>query len=268
MSGSGPTTDITSEFPELQGMQEATVRVHPHKGSEPAVTESKMGGRFLWPDGEPWPECTEIEHYFDWTKSDHLVETDVKPGDQRHNRHFVAVLQVRKSDVPELAFPGNADLMQLLWCPSCHGDTYAPACKVFWRRSADVVRVLDEIPLPLTPNDGYLPDACSVTFARAVEYPNIDEFPKDLRDRLLNWQDKTDHVRYWERFGPAPQTKIGGHVRWFQGPEIPACGDCGAPMEHLLTVESEGGLDLVGGIVFVFICRGCPVLPVASVYQR
>src|SRR5205807_10092329 len=51
--------DVLAIAPELKGLTKVAVRLHPRYSDEPAPDRSKLGGRFWWPAGEPWPACDE-----------------------------------------------------------------------------------------------------------------------------------------------------------------------------------------------------------------
>src|SRR5262249_25691611 len=53
-----PCRDIAQLVPELAPFARTTTRLHPRRliGSLP-VDVSKIGGHFLWPAEEPWPNC-------------------------------------------------------------------------------------------------------------------------------------------------------------------------------------------------------------------
>jgi hypothetical protein len=288
-----PRFDVIALFPDLAGLAERTVRLHPRRGPEPAVNASKLGGRFLWPAGEEWPVCTEPE----WRR-----EGDDSPP---HEHLFVPVLQLRRDDFPELHFPGDADLFQLLWCPNDHEITLSPVCRVFWRKEAEVTDPLIWMSAPAPVEEEYLPRPCCLHPERVTEYPGPGELPDDLAEVIRRWEvDCGQEATYELELSVAPGTKLGGYVDWIQGAGIPHC-ECGHPMEHLLTVASSefsgGGwqrwcpmedvqttgmsldelqaghawldelkeIDRSTGIMlsdmgslYVFICRGCPDWPI------
>src|SRR5919201_4068004 len=126
-----PRFDVVALFPALRDRDGVAVGLHPRRGPAPPPSASKMGGLFLWPADEPWPVCTEAA----WPR-DGMPRTP-------HESAIVGVLQLRRADVPELPFPGEADLFQLLSCPHDHDATYSTICRAFWRRAADVTRRLD-----------------------------------------------------------------------------------------------------------------------------
>ena len=55
-----PCRDMAILLPELRHFARTTTRLHPHRAAGPLpVWVSKIGGRFLWPQSEPWPSCQE-----------------------------------------------------------------------------------------------------------------------------------------------------------------------------------------------------------------
>lgn len=232
-----PCVDITAIIPELAPLAREAVRLHPRRGEVPA-DGSKIGGRFLWPSEEAWPHCGE------------------------HHCPLVTILQLHRDDVPELGFPKQADLFQLLWCPNSHELTYqGPFPQVFWRTAADVKTALSSHPLPtLTDAVGSAtPTPCQLFPERVIEYPSdfdlCDNHPNlwalvqnsSLLQAKASELDPTVFEDAGTLYGwdlsVADGTKVGGYVNWCQSPQVPIC-TCGALMEHLLTIadaEFDGG---------------------------
>jgi hypothetical protein len=176
----------------------------------------------LWPAREPWPEC------------------------DRHSSPFVAVLQLRSDDFPEMPFPAGTDLFQLLWCPFDHEEHgYGPAPLVFWRRRSTIDQVLGNFPIPIAAEEEYLPIPCSFHPERITEYPSAFELTDEESEALEQWEQWRGRgsTLYQYELSSAPGFKIGGYVDWCQDPEVPVC-ECGSAMEHLLTIDSaefDGG---------------------------
>lgn len=226
-----PQFDVAALFPAIAGLAKLTVRLHPRPGPEPEVNASKLGGRFLWPAGEAWPICMEPE----WRRED-----DTSPP---HEHLYVPVLQLRRDDFPELAFPEGADLFQLLWCPNDHELSLSPVCKAFWRREADITDPLDRMPTPAPVEEDYLPRPCQLHPERVIEYPHQGELSDAVNEAIERWETGCEDEGvyggiYDYELSTAPGTKLGGHVDWIQGAWVPDC-ECGHPMDHLLTVASS-----------------------------
>ncbi|MCY2965057.1 MAG: hypothetical protein NT069_15720 [Planctomycetota bacterium] len=115
--------DVGRLLPNIAPLAKTTVRLNPRPGSA-ANDVSKMGGVFLWPKDETWPHCED------------------------HDSAFVAALQLRKEDFPEVEFRPGTDLMQVLWCPNDHEPGYCPDVRVIWRKRADVVDPVEVHPKP------------------------------------------------------------------------------------------------------------------------
>lgn len=81
----------------------------------------------LWPAGQPWPYRDE------W----HEGPVAVLP---------VAQLYVRDAPLPRP--PGQADPLQVLWCPSEHPPEYKPPTALFRRSAAEATDVLAAPPEP------------------------------------------------------------------------------------------------------------------------
>jgi len=85
---------------------------------------------------------------------------------------YVTVLQLRRSDVPELGIPADTDLFQLLWCPNDHEPLFGPVCRAYWRRSAQVEAPFRIAPQPTVVHEDYVPAPCVVQPERVTEYPS------------------------------------------------------------------------------------------------
>jgi hypothetical protein len=266
-----PLFDITTVFPELAALAATTVRLHPRIG-RPEVTDSSIGGPLLWPAGEAWPGCdtlhsgvkevplppeiTTWDEARAWGRTNRAsVHLDHRTGRMTARvsaprpadaRPLVGVLQVYARDVPELPFPDGTDLFQLLWCPNAHeAPWYGPKPVTFWRKAADVTVMLADPPEPVfdpgMDEADFDPVPCLVHPERVTEYPDADDLPGELRERVREWDQVADNDAphlYWSSLSTAPGTKLLGHPRWYQGPRWPAC-ECGRRMRHLATISSE-----------------------------
>lgn len=162
---------------------------------------------------------------------------------------MVGLLQLRAADAPNVAFPDGADLLQLLWCPHNHSDVPAnpryvgPAPLLVWRRAAEVHDVLDQIPPPAADahEGSYLPRPCALSPEQVVEYPDIDDLPGALRDRVRVWSDQLEAdcgLSYRADLSTAPGWKIGGWPSWYQDPCHLTC-ECDTEMTLLLRIASS-----------------------------
>ncbi|HET9346032.1 MAG TPA: hypothetical protein VFO05_10030 [Candidatus Limnocylindrales bacterium] len=287
-----PPVSVADLFPELAGREAVTVRLHPRRAGDSGPTASKMGGRIHWPPGEAWPTCDQAHLGFD---IDDLSTFEAPPDD----RPFVPVLQLRRSDVPELDFAGDTDLFQLLWCPETHANLYAPLIRTYWRRAADLVDVIAPPAFPALDNSQYVPGSCVVSPERVTEYPDPADLEPAIQQRVFAWEETQSQPTYQWWLSAAPGTKVGGYPDWLQDPQPQLCPN-GHPMDFLLTIadtEFDGGtwqrwlpLEEAGlwdgptqarldvqepadlqfgmGSIYVFICRRCPDRPIAQVYQR
>lgn len=258
-----PPADVLAAAPELKALIKVAVRLHPRYSDEPKPDESKLGGRFLWPAGEPWPSCDE------------------------HGIPRVPVLQLRQEDAPSnFAFLPDTDLMQLLWCPRDHGtDGVKPA--VAWRKRADVSATADPPPTDRA-FPGYVPVPCRVFPERVMEFPPRGVLPEQVRARVAGIE------AYDEMLSACPGTKVGGWP-WGSTKEQPtACDRCRRPTDFLLAVsgaewgepnwkrwmpteeqaarspEADQGYGRAAGLalnrpVNVYVCRRCGGWPVKVV---
>lgn len=227
--------DITQVFPQLSDLARVTVRLHPRPG-DPAVGDSSMGGPLLWPADEPWPVC---ESFVPFDQEGSRSEDE---REWHQPAPLLPVLQLYARDVPELPFPEETDLCQVLWCPTDHGDDYMPNVMVRWRDSATVSTV-QTCPQPVIFEDsdeGYLPTACVLNPERVPEFPDYSDLPEDLQDHVISWENsaEAENWMYQYHLSVAPGTKVGGWVGWIQWPDWPTCPK-GHSMEHLLTITSR-----------------------------
>lgn len=160
---------------------------------------------------------------------------------------LVPVAQLRAVDVPDLRCPTGTDLMQVLWCPNVHGGAgYAgPAVCLRWRASAGLVDVA-EPPPGVRGEDRLLPRACTLCPEQVIEYPWWQELPPELGRRVRQWDDgRVMGEETYFSTSQAPGWKVGGYANWEVTDLLDmSCGDCGRPMDLLLTIdstESDGG---------------------------
>ncbi|WP_028805670.1 hypothetical protein [Streptomyces sp. 142MFCol3.1] len=243
-----PTPEaIFAVLPELAPHARDAVIFHPTR-AEPDCRDSSLGGPLLWPSGEPWPECSLPD----------VISPDGGPATA-----MVPVAQIFRRDAPGPWWPAGMDLLQILWCPNEHWDPPAqqadvsPVVEMRWRRAADVT---DRLTTPPTPSrheeDGYLPQACTVTAERVTDFPFREQLPEELRPRLQeliretgDGGDVITRLAGW---------KLGGWPTWhLTHPQVFACGDCGTAMTLLFTVASDAETDVVvgrSGDLRVFTC--------------
>ncbi|MCQ4043698.1 hypothetical protein ACFOSC_11275 [Streptantibioticus rubrisoli] len=224
---------LLAAMPGLSSFARTVVRLRPRRGN-PGIRESHVGGPMLWPVDEPWPHCGD---------ADHGSAVDAVP--------MVSVAQLYAADVPEIAFPKGSDVVQIVWCPEPH-DLPEPSflgkdCRVFWRRSSEVVHEPTAQPDPWEHWDAEwdeVPRPCAVHPERVVEYPWWEELPADLRQQLENSEELRD--LYWGE-SLTDGWKVGGSKSWASSdmPESLHCPECAAPLVLLLQVDSYEGLPLI-----------------------
>src|SRR5437868_4717769 len=92
----------------------------------------------LYPQVEPLPRTT--------------VRLHPRPatGDGRHSGIYQSILQIRQSDVPELPFPAESDLFQMIWCSRLHMPDMQPRVRVAWRTERTLTHLRTEFPAPLS----------------------------------------------------------------------------------------------------------------------
>nr|WP_031225212.1 hypothetical protein [Streptomyces roseochromogenus] len=271
--------DIEAVFPELGSHRRGCTRLHPRPGN-PNATDNSIGGPLLWPAGEAWPACQEphprdrgrsVDDIHEWRRI--LAEAWRRsPGsgptpeelqrlsvlEQEHHvpgitdTHPVPLLPLAQffaRDVPGLAGPDGADVLQVLWCPfSAHGDLATPGIHLRWRNSSKVGELLAEPPLPaVIGDDEYVPEPCVLHPEPVTEHEYIGLLDAGLQERIYGWEDgqaEADEFegheppRYQTDLSTAPGWKVGGFATWeTSGPYQVVC-TCGSPMCPLLTIAS------------------------------
>jgi hypothetical protein len=265
-----PPADVLAVAPELKGLIKVTLRLHPRYSEEPKAEESKLGGRFRWPAGEPWPTCAE------------------------HAVPLAPVLQLRAEDAPpQFAFFPDTDLLQLFWCPRDHDGAERLRPKLVWRKQSATAAPFADDPYAARPDGvlwNYVPVPCRLFPERVAEYPNWDTLPESVRQKIAK-SDKQLHGAelYQQLLSVADGSKVGG---WAPGAEPPTCPKCKWGMDYLLTVADaewterdwkrwmpteerghawnavEGYRRAAGlgvGRVLVFVCRRCEGWPASAI---
>ncbi|MEU6657700.1 hypothetical protein [Streptomyces sp. NPDC046821] len=243
-----PTVEaILGVLPELGPHARDAVILHPTRG-EPGPHDSSIGGPLLWPGDEPWPECAEPDE----------TDPDGEPATA-----MVPVAQIFRHDAPGPWWPDGVDLLQILWCPNEHWDAPdqqaegGPVVALRWRRAADVTGPPTTPPPPSRhEEDGYLPQACTITAEPVTDFPFRDELPEELQPRLEelvratgDGGDVITRLAGW---------KLGGWPTWhLNQPRVFTCDDCGTAMTLLFTAASDIETDVVvgrSGDLRVFTC--------------
>ncbi|MFF9331350.1 hypothetical protein [Streptomyces albogriseolus] len=288
--------DVTAVFPELAPLARPAIRLHPRPGS-PSVGESSVGGPLLWPAEEPWPHCASSHLHVDsgFRTSPADVRLTRRMQARRHSDHdargttpeeaaamernaavlaerfavgpppadcpvpMLPVVQLYLRDIPLLRPPGQADLLQVLWCPYDHDPDHKPSTALFWRSAAEVVDILATPPEPYEVNwDGYLPEPCVLAPEAITDYPHsLDLSPQMQRmvEDWSRWQAAGADVDssyadcpqefYDTHLAHAPGWKVGGWPPWGRTDPSPRyCTVCSAQMVPLLTIASfewDGG---------------------------
>jgi hypothetical protein len=269
-----PLHDVTALFPGIAACARTATRLHPVPGC-PAPGASHIGGPALWPAGEPWPVCTDEHLVSVETPVPAAIRTEIDaarqrpgfagyaeaiarlaaeiPGFEGVNRRtgqalgrdrrteptaLVPVAQLRAADVPDLAPPPGADLLQVLWCPNDHDtvEGLAPAVSVRWRAEAGLG--VASPPAAVVGQPRYVPRPCVLRPEQVVEYPWWQELPPDLGLAVREW-DERHRGRYHRQLATAPGWKVGGYAPWPTTDPVPAwCDHCGGALRQLLQVDS------------------------------
>ncbi|WP_203827729.1 hypothetical protein [Actinoplanes palleronii] len=261
--------DLPALFPGLSAFAKTATRLHPRRG-EPDRSDSHVGGLLLWPAEEPWPTCEELHvvatetpvppvpplstpspelmaglatmvpGFAGYTTTDagsflRGSTVQVQPGP------LVPVAQLRAGDIPDVRCPPGTDMLQVLWCPNTHGEHSGPAIEVRWRQERSVVNVLPAAPPVTASEEHYLPRRCVVHPEQVVEFPDDEELPDDLGERVRAFEDSRQYgEESYSSVSRAPGWKVGGYPSWGVTGLIPMlCDGCHSPMDLLLTISSS-----------------------------
>lgn len=173
------------------------------------------------------------------------------PGPAECPVPMLPVAQLFLRDIPLLQPPGQADLLQILWCPYEHEPDNKPSTALFWRSAAEVGDILATPPEPYEADfPGYVPEPCVLAPEKITEYPNSLDLSPELQLILDDWNrwqpadidsSYADDPRefYSTHLGNAPGWKVGGWPPWGRtDPYRCYCAVCEAQMVPLLTIAS------------------------------
>jgi hypothetical protein len=208
------------------------VWLRPFPSSGLDIRASKIGGRFAWPAGVPWPRC----------KSRDVLHND----DEGQNDFHVTLAQFRKDEFPEIRFPGEADIMQLTWCPRFHEDPdtdwgeIGPEVAAGWHQVRDLEDI--ENPSPGFPEPELSPTECAFRSLRLDDVPIIHDLDESQKNGVLEQLarlpgETSPRDRYFDTLGPIPGTKLLGYSVE-QGRGGTHFCSCGRQMAHLFTVRT------------------------------
>ncbi|MGV9454997.1 hypothetical protein [Streptomyces sp. NPDC003635] len=287
--------DVATVFPELAGLAREAIRLHPRAGV-PTAYESSVGGPLLWPAEEPWPHCDASHPGSGRSTSPAEVRLErrrrARLNRDPHGPHYapeeeatkhrndaafmerldagppwpaespvpmLPVAQLYVRDIPLLRPPGQADLLQVLWCPYDHEPHCKPATLLVWRSAATVVDILAAPPEPYeADHDGYVPEPCLLAPEQITEYPNSLDLSAELRKVVGDWSRwqaadadvDSSYADYPAEFydnelADSPGWKVGGWPPWGRTDPYPRfCSVCEVQMVPLLTIASfewDGG---------------------------
>ncbi|MFF2013139.1 hypothetical protein ACFVWY_29265 [Streptomyces sp. NPDC058195] len=268
---------MAAEFSELAGLARSAVRLHPRPGA-PTVQDSSVGGPLLWPAAEPWPEHTPayrpgrpLTTLADIrTRRDLLTRAWARPRGPRENLFtrqeqevidrigagyapeslpegplpLIPVAQLYARDVPGLPCPDGTDLLQVLWAPFEDIEGCSEAVQLRWRSSADVREILGKPPEPVYMDQSdHVPAPCVLHPEEIREFPPPHVLDEERQAGLRAWAQGRS-ADYAADLSVAPGWKLGGWPAHFTfrdpaGADELHCGECGGPVEALLTVDSS-----------------------------
>lgn len=234
-----PILDAVKDFPEPAPLARTAVRPHPRRARDGSVGASELGGAFLWPRDEPWPA-------YDEARVDRFVQQILGAGNidgeaqipEGTSIPFAPILQPRAADFPEMPFPDDADLFQLLWFPyllevpdGMKSPDSSFDYRVSWRRTATVGALRASGPAMVETHQGSFARPSRLDPERVVECPNSQDLDPKLERRIDRWKaarkvdrdgDSPIDLDNWE-CSACPSTKVGGHVFWVQEKRVPTC---------------------------------------------
>ncbi|MFB8404484.1 hypothetical protein [Streptomyces sp. NPDC055912] len=236
--------------------------VHPGSGMSVPVAERRLETARRdrlerdphGPEYTPEERAAKERHESVWAEiADAELTGTASPWDADGPVPMLPVAQLYLRDVPLMRPPGQADLLQVLWCPYDHEPDWKPATALVWRSAAAVTDVLSAPPEPLDADyEGYIPKPCLLAPERITEYPNSLDLDKDLRESLEDrsrWQAAGVDVDpryaeypgsfYSDELADSPGWKVGGWPPWGRtDPYRRFCSVCDTQMVPLLTIAS------------------------------
>lgn len=268
--------DAAGDISALAVLAKMATRLHPRLGA-PTVHDSSVAGPLLWPVDEPWPTCplaycpepplttpadvraarallTEA-----WSRPRGPRENLLTPQEGELLARFrsgtldacpaeplalMPLVQLYARDVPDLPFPEGTDLLQVLWVASPQVEGCSPALQLRWRAAEDVREVLvDQREPAFIEYDDLVAEPCVLDPERVREYPPDHLLDRDLYRQAAEWA--TEHgLGRWNDYALAPGWKAGGWPAAFtfrdpaEAEEL-QCGECGGPVEALLTIGGK-----------------------------
>lgn len=229
------------------------------------MLESSVGGPLLWPAEEPWPHCEGVHLHSGFRESPAEVRLERRRRARQHRDPqgpaftseevaskeqdaariatrfdagppwpaecpvpMLPVAQLYLRDFPLLRPPGQADLLQVLWCPYDHDPDNKPSTALFWRSADTIVDIFATPPQPYEADwPGYVPEPCLLAPEAITEYPNSLDLSAEMRTAVGNWSrwqaaDVAMDSSYADcptefydvHLANAPDWKVGGWPPW------------------------------------------------------
>ncbi len=223
-------------IPGLNDLVRTAIRLHPAPG-EPRPDESHLGGPLLWPSDEPWPECPVT-----WPPDPDASDDAWAGGHPLDERVpvMVSAAQFFRDDFPELHFPENTDVLQILFCPLEHDSPrhQGPAVRLVWRDSGEVGEIAAPPPAPEGALAAYLPRPCVFEPCSIDELPRLCDFPAETRAALGIPEGAGDDPEGWPELGQ--YSKIGGWTAWSATDRHElGCRECGTQLRQTIALATE-----------------------------
>ena len=165
------------------------------------------------------------------------------------------------SALPEWMFPGESDLLQILWCPNRHRPSLAPLAQIIWRDLRDMGGASAKKPeLNRTDLASAVPVECVLHPEVVLELPPVGvtepgvsdrdcqpgRAPKSLEKQLGKWRHPVDtpdwgDFSHYDALTTAPGWKLGGWAGYAGYPGRYASCFCGAPTRLILDAMAAEG---------------------------
>ncbi|MFF7725355.1 hypothetical protein [Streptomyces sp. NPDC008001] len=161
---------------------------------------------------------------------------------------LIPLVQLYARDVPGLPCPEGTDMLQVLWTPFDEIEGCSGAVQLRWRLSSEVREVLAAPPEPAYVDmSDHVPTPCVLHPEQVREFPPVHLLTEEQAHRLDAWTKERpaayQQVDYEGDLSVAPGWKLGGWPAHFTyrkpaGSKELQCGECGGPVDALLTVDS------------------------------
>ncbi len=209
-----PRWELAQSLSWFDGRARTAHLMHPQPATDVKPEESRIGEPLLWPEHLPVPN------------------------------EMASVVHLNRQDFPAVPFPGEAEVLQVIWRP---GND--PVATAYWRTPGEIesMRPVSSSAISVP---GWTLHPARLLPEPVIEYPSWFSLPRKIQRGYDAWfskhpDDALGPPSYEYEFGPSPSSKVGGYAHWIWNDDTPTC-ECGSVMEHLFSLASTEFLDSGG----------------------